>query len=72
MDIDKNNIIPPLPGNARRREKDLEKYKIIFDDGNIRMLCALDQTYEEAEEIIGRQLCPEYYEFLKQEEQAAG
>lgn len=28
-------------------EKSMEKYKIVFDDGNVRMLCALDQTYEE-------------------------
>ncbi|WP_347280720.1 hypothetical protein [uncultured Phocaeicola sp.] len=53
-------------------EEDMKKYKIIFDDGNVRMLCALDQTYEDAQEIISRQISPECYEILEQEEQAEG
>lgn len=36
------------------------------------MLCALDQTYEDAQEIISRQISPECYEILEQEEQAVG
>ena len=40
-------------------------YKIVFDDGNIKMLVATEiETIEECEEIIARQVKPECYEFI--------
>ena len=42
-------------------------YKILFDDGNIKMLVAIDMdTLEECEEIIQRQEKPECYSIFKE------
>lgn len=41
-------------------------YKILFDDGNIKMLVATDmETLEECEEIVKRQEKPECYSIIK-------
>ena len=40
-------------------------YKIVFDDGNIKMLVATEmETREECEEIIARQEKPECYKII--------
>ena len=40
-------------------------YKIVFDDGNIKMLVATEmETREECEEIISRQEKPECYKII--------
>ena len=41
-------------------------YKILFDDGNIRILVATEmETRKECEEIVERQEKPEYYEIIE-------
>lgn len=50
----------------------MKKYKIIYDDGNVRMLCAVDQTHKGAQEIVSRQIKPECYKILEQEGQWDG
>lgn len=41
-------------------------YKIVFDDGNIKMLVATEmETMEECEEIVARQEKPECYKIIE-------
>ena len=45
-------------------EKEEDMYKIIFDDGNIKMVVGTDLTFAECNDIINRQLEPSFYKIV--------
>lgn len=40
------------------------KYNIIFNDGNIAFLVGMDLTFDEATEIVNRQISPELHRII--------
>ena len=46
-------------------EKEVDMYKIIFDDGNIKMVVGTDLTLDECNDIINRQLEPSFYKIVQ-------
>lgn len=46
------------------KDRDSAMYKIIFDDGEIRILVAKDLSFEECLELQKKQVKPECYEII--------
>lgn len=44
------------------------KYYIVFDDGNLRIIVAVNLTYQAATEFIEQQSCSHFYKIRKMEE----
>lgn len=43
---------------------DHDLFRIVFDDGKIRILVATDLTHDECEDLIKKQLSPELYHII--------
>ena len=56
-----------FPTNYREGEEAM-KYYIVFDDGNLRIIVAVNLTYQAATEFIEQQSCLHFYKIRKMEE----